>query len=556
MVRRPISDTSPPIASGRVGILDFDALSVDIAPATDSTVVSPPMLRPSGPVDLGIERRSAPWLSIAAALATPFLFLLQLPRVLSFRQFAFEDTGTTHHALSLIASGMRPMIDFGYPYGLMNLAAGQAWFAALGSGAYAYFLLVLALHAVTGLGLWRMARAMPDRRFALLLVIAAAAHATAVWGLVYAFEAALLAQCLGALAWGRRGEALAWATACLFVKPSMAYVLGFFIVVVTALECVRTWRRPGGRFLHAAKSAARTIAPAAGVLVGCGVLLGLLYGWMPLLRTLFPVAGKALYNSYGISHALPAFLRPLREGNWLYIIGSNFVPYVAGSLALLAIVPALTWTVLRTNWHAGPAQRHAAAMGWAGGMSMLVFLAAFFGGLHYVPLLVAAILGAFVAVPALRGRVMPRRIAIGVFLLTTPCVLADGMRGWFMDAPSGATCGLWALPGEAAEWQQAKHLAAELAPAGRRPLVLSGAGGIDAIDATLVAPSSVYLQPGIASEGEFARIEREMASATVAIHPLHGIFSVYHERYRPLLDQFEVAHEGRFYRVLVRQAAK
>ena len=57
--------------------------------------------------------------------------LLELPQLLDFRGFAFNDQGTNLTINYLVSHGYRPIIDFGYPYGLLAILANMTWFRAL-----------------------------------------------------------------------------------------------------------------------------------------------------------------------------------------------------------------------------------------------------------------------------------------------------------------------------------------------------------------------------------------------------------------------------------------
>src|SRR5262249_42727889 len=137
-------------------------------------------------------------------------------------------------------------------------------------------------------------------------------------------EPALLVHALALQARGRRGAALALATAGGFVKPSMPYLYGFVLLVsVVAADRARAWK---------------TLVPAALTGPALASLLGTVYGLGPLFHTLLPGAGLEVYrqNGYG-------FFRGAGRSFWLIPGGGprDYLRYEVGSWLAGTLVLAL-----------------------------------------------------------------------------------------------------------------------------------------------------------------------------------------------------------------------
>src|SRR5207245_319775 len=142
--------------------------------------------------------------------------------------------------------------------------------------------------------------------------------------LVQVLEPALLVHALAEQARGRRDRALALVTTAAFVKPSMAYVFGLYLLVAIVLTDRAAWWR--------------ALWPASVVGVALAVVLAAVYGVRPLVNTLIPTGGMEVYRQgrlgffHGTGRAF--WIRPgagLR-GYLRYEIGY----WLAGTFVLLA----------------------------------------------------------------------------------------------------------------------------------------------------------------------------------------------------------------------------
>src|ERR1700730_10756522 len=87
------------------------------------------------------QRRYFPgYLTLVAlfSLETLAINVARLPESMRFDSYAFCDHGANLTLQYLIASGLRPSLDFGYHYGLLPALVGRIWFALFGATPFAY----------------------------------------------------------------------------------------------------------------------------------------------------------------------------------------------------------------------------------------------------------------------------------------------------------------------------------------------------------------------------------------------------------------------------------
>src|SRR5262249_31011316 len=65
------------------------------------------------------------WVVLTAVLAAQTV--LVWPRMTRFIWFAFGDPGCNLALVALVRKGARPMVEFGYNYGLVSVLAGDLW---------------------------------------------------------------------------------------------------------------------------------------------------------------------------------------------------------------------------------------------------------------------------------------------------------------------------------------------------------------------------------------------------------------------------------------------
>lgn len=185
--------------------------------------------RGSSRVAASLWNQSFPWLLMALVIA---LGVLQSPAERLVRYLGY-DSGVDLTMQNLLARGYRPTIDFAIAYGLLPLLINKAWYAIAGLTPSAFRVEVLLVTCVTAWGMARFASARQVGPAGSALIVLAIPDVLfpSYSTVVHVLEPALLVHGLVEQARGRRGTALALATAALFVKPSMAYVYGFCLLV-------------------------------------------------------------------------------------------------------------------------------------------------------------------------------------------------------------------------------------------------------------------------------------------------------------------------------------
>ncbi len=164
------------------------------------------------------------------------LALVQLPLTLDFNSIIHADQGANLTVQKLLDRGRIPIIDFGYPYGLLPLLIGRSWFALFGRTPAAYAAAMFVVDLLIAWGLARCAYALRSGPVGIALFVCTMLSTAlcSYINLAHACEAVLICHALAAHASGRRPRALALLTAALFIKPVMAYVYGFLIIILIA----------------------------------------------------------------------------------------------------------------------------------------------------------------------------------------------------------------------------------------------------------------------------------------------------------------------------------
>ena len=242
------------------------------------------------------------WLTIVLIIEVLAVAAFQFPLV-RFDRFAIFDSGGELAIQNLISRGYRPAVDFGYLYGLLPLLVGRIWYGLAGLSPETFRIEVIACMIFTA---WGMARFARDNHvglvgFVLMLLAIPDLLLVTYIGLVQSLEQALLVNALAEQARGRRGTALALLTVCCFVKPSLAVLQGFAVVIAIAVN-MRSTERP---------AYISTLAPAVLTALISASLLAATFGYVPLCRTILPHTGMAVYQLAGFG-----FFRGIGRNFW------------------------------------------------------------------------------------------------------------------------------------------------------------------------------------------------------------------------------------------------
>jgi hypothetical protein len=365
--------------------------------------------------------------------------------------------------------------------------------------------------------------------------------------LVHALEPALLVHALAFQARRRRGVALALVTADLFVKPAMAYLYGLLLVTAVALDRACPARRP------------RVLAPALATGMLLAAVLGAVYGFAPLVRTLVPGAGLEVYrlNHYGFFRGAGRAFWDLPGGTLRDYLRYEVGAWLAGSVVLVVGGLDALWRLARGRGDRADEVVATCAMLHAG------FVTLFFGNrvswAYYYVVLVAGL-----AAMARRGASWRdwRTLAVGLVaaltLLGGKVKLETTARLWRTDTPTSSTFGLWASPAERDEWLTVLDLGLRHRPCA----LLARIEGASALaPAVFLRPETAYLVPGHPVPAEVTRKARQLALAetVVRVRPRGDPARGGYERWPQIAEElraFETVWEGEFFEVARRKPAR
>jgi hypothetical protein len=453
----------------------------------------------------GIEPRSweTRWtlaLFLAGVVALSFL---QAPNELFFR-FAFSDSGTSLTIDDLIGRGFRPTIDFGYIYGLLPLLINRIWFAVLGASPRACRGAILICNLVMAWGLARFAAAQRVGLVGVILLSLAMPDLlrSSYDVLVQALEPALLVHALAEQALGRRDRALALVTATAFVKPSMSYIFGLYLLIATVLtidHCdLAAWRR--------------ALGPALVTGATLALVLGAVYGGRPLANTLIPTSGMEVYrqSNFGFFHGTGRdfWYRPgagLR-GYFRYEIGY----WLAGTFLLIGGGLESLVRMMRRGI-AKVAHNDEVVLGCA--VLHVVFVTLFFGHRfswkYYHGLFLLGL-----AALAPRARWYALAVAgLAVLVLITDKAWVQALADdWRARTPSATTARLWATPEDRREWARVLELTR-----GSRAVLMAECEGATLLFPQFAPPAVAYLVPGHPLPVEVRRKAAQLAAASLIV---------------------------------------
>ena len=420
-----------------------------------------------------------------------------------FMRFAAMDSGGELAIQDMIRRGYRPGVDFAYPYGLLGLLVGRAWYGLCGASPAAYYGLVALGMAGSAWGLARLAVARRVGAAGWALIGLAIPDLTLVGSFTstQVIEQALLIHALAEVARGRRGAALAILAACGFVKPALAGVVGVAVLAAAGID------RKGR------EGWARTLRPAAIVTLGLAAVLAAAFGPMSVLRTATPAAGAAIYRAAGYGF----FFGRGREF-WL-LPGAGLRAYFRHEVGFWLLGTALlAWggvaAAARLARGGGTAdERRDAGLVATCAAGHLVFVCALFGHrwtwVYSLPLLIAGLAVLSKRSPRLRWAAWGLAACL---LVNDRSKVAAWQQLRTTRSPSAATLGLWATPASRAEWERALELTR-----GRRPVLLAMCDGAAALVPGFAPPEVGYLVPGGLLPAEARRKVEQLRTATAVI---------------------------------------
>ncbi len=431
--------------------------------------------------------------------------LFELPQLLNFSSYAFNDPGSNLTINYLVSHGYRPLIDFGYPYGLLSLLVNLVWFHAISLTPAGYQAASVLCQLGVACALARTARALEFGPLPLifLFVVIGRAVTPTYWNLSHGLEAVLICLALSEQARGSRANALALTTAAVFAKPTMGYVYSALLLMFIAL-CL--YRR-------------RTFVPAAwlieikrAAIVGISLcaILGIVFGVRVLWLSVFPISGLATYRArnFGFFTGTGSlFWRPV-GANWHYYAGSVIGMWAVATVYLIwGSIPASlrVWENLGTTSDSIETRRDEIVFSCA--LLHLAFIVFLFGNPvawnSYSYLLIA---GAAAVPFDFRLRRYAFCALIVVAIATYYSIVAGSISFWRSMSRSPATADLWSFPQMRDEWTRILTLSK-----GRRVAAFHYAGAAELMYPQFEPPVGTYfcegLMPPVEIQREIARID-------------------------------------------------
>ena len=485
--------------------------------------------------------RPSRWLEGLLVVEALAYWLANLPTWLDFPGFAFGDLGASLTIQDLVARGYRPGVDFAHHYGLLPIAFGRLWFGLIGPSPLAFY---LAMGLFETWMAWNLARVARFRCVGLagstLLAVGLPFFVQSCYpNLAHGLEAALLCQALAEQARGRRGVALALATLAVLAKPSLglAYGLVLLSLILISLRGRWSWRAVFGF---------DALGPALVAGVVTIAVLASLYGVPSVVRTILPMAGMATYRAGGFGFFFGSgrdFWRPKGVG-LCYYLGTVAGFWLAGSLTLAAAALFAIARRLRSR-EIDPFLVTCAAV-------HAIFVFELFG--HSNTWVYGSyVLGAGLAVLPTIGRNWRRWtwILIGLAMLGWRTPLNAPVSHWRTQIRSPETAGLWCDPRERDEWSEVRSML----KGQDQVAVLATSGCSERLYPDFTPAEGVFHVPGLENEPEVARKARQLAASNWVVVPKY----LGNERltrwpnFAAALSQFDVVHDGTYYRIYRRQ---
>jgi hypothetical protein len=469
----------------------------------------------------------------------------RIPDFFRFDSVVFGDFGSVLTIDFLVTHGYRPVIDFGYHYGLLPILLAHLWFRIIGRTPLALVSLAFFYNLVFVWGLAKLAVRLRMDTAGRLLLICSLGFMT-LSSTSHGLEAVLLCNGLAQQAHRRYDMSLAFACASVFVKPSMGYVYGGLLLLGIFIGL---WRTGGDR----TSNRVALLAPAAITGIGLSLLLATLYGYASLAETLLPFVGM---KAYGVQHfgfffgSGRYFWHPL-GANWKYYLGTVTGLWLASSIYLGIVAGGCASRLWRADSEGHESHRatiDAVVLTCAACQVAFIFL--FFGGpfswFYYVYLIPVGIGAAFDTGYAAR---VATWCFCGLAILSYKATAVGVYQLWRTTAPSSQTAGLWMPLEEREEWRAILRLTRA-----HQLLVFSNESSAALLFPGFAPPTGVWLFPGLPNTRELQRVRQQLTRAMLLIvptMPIAGPVPNWHQL-ASVLAEFNEVEKGRFFAVYQR----
>jgi hypothetical protein len=474
-----------------------------------------------------------------------------LPESMSFRQFAFCDHGSNLSIQYLISHGYRPTIDFSYPYGLLSALFGQLWLGAFGNTPTAYQAAMTMCDLLIVLAFARVAAGLRLGPFGIALMLVGMLFAVqrTFINFAHALEAVFICHALAEQAMGSKPRALALSATAVLAKPAMGYFYSLLLLILIGIKLP-------DRLSDRVRAWVRALAPAAIVFTGLLLLLALDFGIVPLIHTVFPIAGMANYGThrYGFFTGKGHFFW---EGDptqgWLYYLRTPAGFWIFLTIYLVvAAIAALRKALSRSTFELLLKDEMVVTCA----VLHVVFVTVLFGNkwswVYYPYLLVLGVAPAVDISPGYRRFAVPL-LLVGAISLISP--LRTFEKRWTQEVRGRATAGLWAPPKVSDEWTHVLDLVR-----GHRATALYSLGGAQIMFPQFGPPVSSFLHPGLATPVEARRALADLAEARLAVVPLRAEAECFKApalpQFKTTLKDFTPLWKGKYFEVLRRDPTR
>jgi hypothetical protein len=469
---------------------------------------------------------------------------------MKFENFAFCDSGANLSIQYLVSHGYRPAIDFGYPYGLLPILLGRIWFAGVGATPIAYQILSLCFELGIGFAIARIAAALRFRGMSIAVILVALWFGVRAYypSLTHTNEALILTLALSEQASGRKRSALMYASAAIFVKPSMGYVYLAWLIAL--------WFRQTPRAARWKRLVPEVVIPIGIIGAVCAAVLSVVYGPFALIRTVLPLEGVAGYKVMDFGFFMGSgrfFWEPSHNSLLQYFLG------VAGLwiFATVFLFFSAIWAAKRllSDPNSVSLERSRDEIILTCFVLHAAFVCFFFGNqwswIYYSYFLVIGVAASADLGPA------SRRAGFVVCCLCAFAILGAALAvlpDWNTQRPRAVTAWLWSPREQAAQWSQILEMTR-----GGRATILDSKGAAELMYPQFQPPVSLYLDPGLMKPSEVGRKVRQIGGSEWVIVPVGmstcgGIPSA--PEIRAAMTSFELVMNTRYFLVYRRTAPR
>jgi hypothetical protein len=459
-----------------------------------------------------LAARSVPSRRLRSALACFALFtgivvilqILKLPQNLDYAAFAFGEPGSNLNVAYLVQHGLRPAVDFGHPYGLLEVLVLDLWFRLARLTPLAYLELIFLLQVLMAAVLAEFVVVAELPWFRILFMVAALPVFLWVnyFRAAHAIETLCLLAAITAHLKGRYDVALAATAAAVLARPALGYVYGAFLVSVVAIKIVRGGLKSSVLLLPFFST------------VGLLLLLTWRFGLTALLRTIFPAAGMANYRilGFGFFGRGMAFWRPSPFTIHHYFGVPGF--WLLAAVTVMVLGPV---ALLRVGDTGGTRQRKAEIVC---ASAALVFVWIFFAFSHqYIGGWILYLFFPVIGV-SLLGDFFPRfGVVLGLMVLIALNAnrhdIASSVDAW-------RTAHRSTLFPHMLSYGNEDELCRQIFDAVRnhRTAVLQYSGAVSLLHSGLGEPRGEWFQPGITLPKEISQERSDVAAAELVLIPM------------------------------------